>query len=72
MYCLVKGAEALYLAIFGYENRWGKLPVTIYPADFINQQSMFSFGIRKDETKANYFDGSRYDNTAWTNLQILH
>jgi hypothetical protein len=44
-YSLVRGAEALYLSIFGYENRWGKLPVTIYSSAFMNQQDFFSFGI---------------------------
>ncbi len=45
LYLIVSGGVALYLSIFGYENRWGKLPVTIYASDFVNQQSMFSFVI---------------------------
>jgi hypothetical protein len=28
------GPKALADTLFGVENRWGKLPVTIYPADY--------------------------------------
>ena len=34
------GARAVARSIFGLENRWGKLPVTIYPLDFQNQISI--------------------------------
>ena len=34
-YPSVRGAEALALALFGDENRFGKLPITIYPKDFM-------------------------------------
>jgi len=37
------GARALAATLFGQENRWGKLPITIYPADYVNQQSMTNF-----------------------------
>lgn len=37
------GALALARGIFGLENRWGKLPVTIYPHDYINQQPMTNY-----------------------------
>ncbi|KAH3714431.1 family 3 glycoside hydrolase [Pelomyxa schiedti] len=43
------GALALARSIFGLENRWGKLPVTIYASNFINEISMtdyhFSTGV---------------------------
>jgi len=42
-YPSMAGARGLYLTVFGYENRWGKLPVTIYSSNFVNEQSMFSF-----------------------------
>jgi len=39
----MRAAEALYSSIFGYTNRWGRLPVTIYPANFVQQQKMTNF-----------------------------
>jgi hypothetical protein len=38
-----RGAEALYHAIFGFENKFGRLPVTIYPSSFTNESDFFSF-----------------------------
>jgi len=43
----MRTGEALYLTIFGRENRWGKLPVTVYPANYINQVDMYSFDMTK-------------------------
>lgn len=31
-----RGAEALARTLFGLENRWGRLPYTIYPEDFVS------------------------------------
>jgi len=42
-YPSMRGAEALYSAIFGSTNRWGRLPVTIYPSNFVSQQKMTDF-----------------------------
>jgi beta-glucosidase len=39
----MRGAEALSMLLLGQANRWGKLPVTIYPAAYINEVSMYSF-----------------------------
>ena len=38
-------SEALFLSIFGLENRWGRLPVTSYKSDIINQLDMYSFNM---------------------------
>ncbi len=32
-----RGAEALYLSLLGIENRWGKLPVTVYGSDYVSE-----------------------------------
>jgi len=42
-YPSMRGAEALYRAIYGMDNRWGKLPVTMYAAAFEDEQSMYDF-----------------------------
>jgi hypothetical protein len=39
----VKGSVALAATLFGQENRFGKLPYTMYPHDYINQQNMSNF-----------------------------
>ena len=39
----MRGAEALSLLLFGRANRWGKLPVTMYPAAYTSQVSMYNF-----------------------------
>jgi xylan 1,4-beta-xylosidase len=39
----LRGAEALFLSLFGEANRWGRLPVTIYPMDYTDQVDMYSF-----------------------------
>jgi len=41
----MRGAEAIARSIFGYENRWGKLPVTVYPADYVDKIDMYSFNM---------------------------
>ena len=42
-YPSLRGAEALATLLLGRANRWGKLPVTMYPANYVNQVSMYSF-----------------------------
>eukprot|EP00026_Physarum_polycephalum_P000650 Phypoly_transcript_00651.p1 GENE.Phypoly_transcript_00651~~Phypoly_transcript_00651.p1 ORF type:complete len:873 (+),score=93.35 Phypoly_transcript_00651:1602-4220(+) len=44
-YPSMRGAEALFMSIFGQANRWGRLPVTIYPASFATQTDMYSFNM---------------------------
>eukprot|EP00045_Choanoeca_perplexa_P015809 m.204769 g.204769 ORF g.204769 m.204769 type:complete len:863 (+) comp17088_c0_seq12:3-2591(+) len=39
----VKGSVALAATLFGHENRFGKLPYTMYPHDYINQQPMTNY-----------------------------
>jgi len=46
-YPSVQGARALAQTLFGEQNRWGKLPVTIYPADYIKQVDIFNFDMSK-------------------------
>lgn len=46
-YPAMRGAEALYQALFGFANRWGRLPVTIYPSAFQKQQAITDFDMTK-------------------------
>jgi len=46
-YPAMRGGEAIAKSIFGLENRWGKLPVTIYGANYINEVDMYSFDMTK-------------------------
>jgi beta-D-xylosidase 4 len=43
----IQGAEAIACALYGEEgcNRWGRLPVTVYPESFALQNDMANFGI---------------------------
>ena len=45
---LIGGAGSLPLAslLFGESNKWGKLPYTIYPQKFVNQQNMTNYDMR--------------------------
>ncbi|CAK9000074.1 unnamed protein product [Durusdinium trenchii] len=38
-----KGAQALGMALMGKENRWGKLPITMYPHSYIAEQPMTNY-----------------------------
>ena len=38
-----KGAHALGKTLFGKENRWGKLPLTMYPHKYISEQAMTNY-----------------------------
>ena len=38
-----KGAQALGQTLFGNENRWGKLPITMYPHHYISEQAMTNY-----------------------------
>ena len=46
-YPSVRGAEALTLALFGAENRFGKLPVTLYDKKYISQVDFHDFHMSK-------------------------
>lgn len=39
----VIGAKALAASLFGLENRWGKLPVTMYPHSYVQEQDMANY-----------------------------
>lgn len=39
------GAPAIAAGIMGQENRWGRLPYTIYPADYINQIDLSNLNV---------------------------
>jgi len=39
----VLGGRAIGASLFGYENRWGKLPITMYPHSYIKEQSMVNY-----------------------------
>ena len=54
----MRGAEAIARSIFGLENRWGKLPVTIYKADYVNMVDMYNFNMTKPPGRTyRYFTG---------------
>jgi len=40
-----RGVEAIGELMYGVENRWGKLPYTIYPSSFQNEACMFDFSM---------------------------
>lgn len=40
-----QGARALADLLFGRANRWGKLPITLYPADYVSQVSLTDFSM---------------------------
>lgn len=46
-YPSVRGGEALYMLLSGKTNRWGKLPVTIYPAAYTEEVDMHDFEMAK-------------------------
>jgi len=43
----VMGPRAIALSLFGHSNRWGRLPYTLYPHSFIDQQPMDNFDMAK-------------------------
>lgn len=46
-YPAMRGPEAIARSIFGLENRWGKLPLTMYPKDYTKKVDMYSFDMTK-------------------------
>lgn len=58
-YPSVRGAEALTMALFGEANRWGKLPITMYDADYINQVDFHNFEMAKPPGRTyKYYTGA--------------
>jgi len=58
-YPSVRGAEALHAALFGKENRWGKLPVTLYNKDFPNEVDFTNFDMAKSPGRTyKYYTGT--------------
>ena len=53
-----KGAQALGASCFGKENRWGKLPVTMYPHKYISEQPMTNYDMSKSPGRTyKYYQG---------------
>jgi len=53
----VKGFEALGKLLFG-ANRWGKLPVTMYPHSYIDEQEMTNYDMSKSPGRTyKYYQG---------------
>eukprot|EP00475_Leptophrys_vorax_P024823 TRINITY_DN343_c0_g1_i1.p1 TRINITY_DN343_c0_g1~~TRINITY_DN343_c0_g1_i1.p1 ORF type:complete len:746 (+),score=247.05 TRINITY_DN343_c0_g1_i1:83-2320(+) len=46
-YPSTEGARALAAHVFGYENRFGKLPISVYPSYYINQFDMNNMEMAK-------------------------
>jgi hypothetical protein len=53
------GATALADLVFGKENRWGKLPVTIYPANYSSTQVMQDMSYHTNQGRSyRYYQGT--------------
>jgi len=42
-----EGGQALAHTIFGKENRWGRLPYTMYPSTYVKEQNMSNYDMAK-------------------------
>lgn len=52
------GGKALALTLFGKENRWGKLPYTVYPFETMESFDMFDYSMSKAPGRTyRYFSG---------------
>ncbi|CAE8585259.1 unnamed protein product [Polarella glacialis] len=52
------GPRALALSLFGQANRWGRLPHTLYPHSYINEQPMDNFDMAKSPGRTyKYYQG---------------
>lgn len=55
----VVGGKAVGASLFGLENRWGKLPITMYPHDYIKQQSMVNYDMSAPPGRTyKYYNGT--------------
>jgi beta-glucosidase len=71
----MRGAEALFTAIFGLANRWGRLPVTYYSSDMMNQLDMYDFSQTGGSGRTyRYYQGnptfSFGDGLSYTNFKL--
>jgi len=54
----VVGGRAIASSLFGVENRWGKLPVTLYPHSFIRDKAMSDYNMTSGVGRTyKYFKG---------------
>eukprot|EP00948_MAST-09A_sp_MAST-9A-sp1_P002875 g2875.t1 len=52
------GSTALATSIFGRENRWGKLVLTMYPHDYIQQENMTNYDMSSQQGRTyRYYKG---------------
>lgn len=57
----VTGANALAALLFGLENKWGKMPVTMYPKNYTKVQPMTNYDMAKAPGRTyKYYDGDSY------------
>lgn len=57
-YPSTRGGEALYLQLSGQTNRWGKLPMTIYPKDYVAQVDLHNMMMAKPPGRTyRYYSG---------------
>lgn len=55
----VVGSKALALSLFGEHNRWGKLPITMYPHNYIQRQPMTNYDMAKPPGRTyKYYTGT--------------
>merc|ERR1719199_1641729 len=55
----VVGGTAVGASLFGLENRWGKLPITMYPHKYITEQSMVNYDMSAAPGRTyKYYQGS--------------
>jgi len=53
------GSLALGRSLFGLENRWGKLPITLYPHGYIQEQPMTNYDMSRAPGRTyKYFQGT--------------
>lgn len=53
------GGRAIGASLFGLENRWGKLPVTMYPHSYIQEQFMTNYHMSKAPGRTyRYYQGT--------------
>ena len=54
-----QGPAALAMSLFGLENRWGKLPVTIYPGDYSAMQKIQEMSLTSGPGRSyRYYNGT--------------
>ena len=57
-YPSTRGAEALWMLLTGQANSWGRMPVTLYAENFVEQVDMYNFNMSKAPGRTHrYFTG---------------